>query len=72
LYGYFWILAAAVYLLLRKDIDDQEMDEIELWNERRVWTLPPLESTEGESSTRNAGDGPSTSSTAGPAIEPAP
>lgn len=42
LYGLFWCVAAAVYLLLRKDLDDTEMDEIFLVDERRTYELPPL------------------------------
>ena len=42
LYGLFWSIAAAVYLLLRKDLDATEMDEIYLVDERRTYELPPL------------------------------
>ncbi len=42
LYGLFWCLASAIYLLLRKDLDDTEMDEIYLVDERRTFELPPL------------------------------
>ena len=46
LYGLFWCVAAAVYLLLRKDLDDAEMDEIYLVDERRAYELPPLKDDE--------------------------
>lgn len=42
IYGLFWCMASAVYLLLRKDVDDTEMDEIFLVDERRSYELPPL------------------------------
>lgn len=46
LYGLFWCLSSAVYLLLRKDVDQTEMDEIFLVDEKRTYTLPPLRSDE--------------------------
>lgn len=42
LYGLFWCLAAAIYLLLRKDLDATEMDEVYLADDRRTYELPPL------------------------------
>ncbi len=44
IYGLFWCMAAAVYLLLRKDVDETEMDEIFLSEEKRTYELPPLQS----------------------------
>ncbi len=44
LYGLFWCMASAIYLLLRKDVDDTEMDEIYIVDERRTYELPPLKS----------------------------
>ena len=46
LYGLFWCIAASVYLLLRKDLDDTEMDEIFLVEDRRSYELPPLKDDE--------------------------
>ena len=46
LYGLFWCLASSIYLLLRKDVDQTEMDEIYLVDEKRTYTLPPLQSDE--------------------------
>lgn len=43
-YGLFWCMSAAVYLLLRKDVDETEMDEIFLSDEKRDYDLPPLKS----------------------------
>ena len=42
IYGLFWCMMSAVYLLLRKDVDDTEMDEIFMVDERRTYELPPL------------------------------
>ena len=42
IYGLFWCMMSAVYLLLRKDVDDTEMDEIYMVDERRTYELPPL------------------------------
>lgn len=46
LYGLFWCMASSVYLLLRKDVDDTEMDEIFIVDEKRTYELPPLKSDE--------------------------
>lgn len=46
LYGLFWCLASAVYLLLRKDVDETEMDEIAISEQERSYQLPPLQSDE--------------------------
>lgn len=42
LYGLFWCMASAIYLLLRYDVDETEMDEIYQIDERRTYELPPL------------------------------
>ncbi len=46
LHGLFWCMASAIYLLLRKDVDQTAMDEIFLIDERRTYDLPPLKSDE--------------------------
>ncbi len=46
IYGLFWCMASAIYLLLRKDVDETEMDEIYMVDERRTYDLPPLKSDE--------------------------
>ncbi|MCH2181695.1 MAG: hypothetical protein MK108_06785 [Mariniblastus sp.] len=46
LYGLFWCLASAGYLLLRRDVDEMEMDEIHVVDERRTYELPQLKSDE--------------------------
>ena len=46
IYGLFWCMVSAVYLLLRKDVDDTEMDEIFIVDERRTYELPPLKTDE--------------------------
>ena len=39
-------MASAIYLLLRKDADETEMDEIYIVDEKRTYELPPLQSDE--------------------------
>jgi hypothetical protein len=46
IYGLFWCMASAIYLLLRKDVDEMEMDEIFVVDEKRTYELPPLKSDE--------------------------
>lgn len=46
IYGLFWCMASAIYLLLRKDVDDTEMDEISVVNQQRTYELPPLKTDE--------------------------
>ena len=46
IYGLFWCMASAIYLLLRKDVDDSEMDEISVVNQQRTYELPPLKTDE--------------------------
>lgn len=46
IYGLFWCMTSAVYLLLRKDVDETEMDEISVVDEKRTYELPPLKSDE--------------------------
>lgn len=42
LYGLFWSMASAIYLVLRFDVDETEMDEIFLVDQKRTYQLPPL------------------------------
>ncbi len=43
-FSYFWCVAAAVYLLLRRDTDQTEMDDIVVEDEEDIpYGLPPLE-----------------------------
>ncbi len=46
IYGLFWCMAGAIYLLLRRDVDETEMDEVFLVDEKRTYDLPPLKSDE--------------------------
>jgi hypothetical protein len=46
IYGLFWCMASAIYLLLRHDVDETEMDEIYIADEKRTYELPPLQSDE--------------------------
>jgi hypothetical protein len=42
LYGLFWCMAAAIYLLLRRDVDEIELDEVFVDEDSRTMELPPL------------------------------
>jgi len=42
-YSFFWCLATAVYLLLRRDVDHTEFDEVYVENENLAYQLPALE-----------------------------
>ena len=42
-YSYFWVATTGIYLLLRKDVDDTELDEIFIEDEKEA-NLPELES----------------------------
>lgn len=42
IYGLFWSQACAIYLLLRKNVDDVEMDEIFIEENQPTYDLPPL------------------------------
>jgi len=44
IYGLFWCMAGAIYLLLRHDVDETEMDEVFVVDEKRTYQLPPLKS----------------------------
>ncbi len=46
IYGLFWLQAAVIYLLLRKDVDETEMDEIYIDEEQRRYSLPSLKTDE--------------------------
>ncbi len=43
LFGHFWCLASAIYLLLRKSVDEAELDEIYVPDEKRSFDLPTLD-----------------------------
>lgn len=42
LVSFFWTAMSAIYLLLRRDVDATEMDEIFLTDEQQTYGLPPL------------------------------
>ena len=48
IYGYFWVAASAIYLLLRRDVDATEMDEVYLEEDaaEETYGLPPLATDE--------------------------
>jgi hypothetical protein len=41
-YGYFWVAATAMYLLLRREVDHTETDEVYTDDEGELFGLPPL------------------------------
>ena len=45
-YGFFWVAASAIYLLLRHEVDHTETDEIYLDDESENYGLPPLSEDE--------------------------
>ncbi len=46
IYGYFWVAASAMYLLLRRDVDHTETDEVYLEDDSESYGLPPLKDDE--------------------------
>lgn len=46
IYGYFWVTASAMYLLLRRDVDHTETDEVFLEDDSESYGLPPLKDDE--------------------------
>jgi len=46
IYGLFWCQASAIYLLLRKEVDEVEMDEIFIEESQPFYELPPLQTDE--------------------------
>lgn len=58
-YGLFWCLAAATYLLLRRDVDQCELDEIYADDEAHRYQLPAVDSqdkTPNEQATKHAAE----------------
>ena len=45
-YSYFWTSVTAIYLLLRRDVDQTETDEVYLAPQDETYGLPPLENDE--------------------------
>ncbi len=41
-FSFFWCLATAIYLLLRRDVDQTELDEVFVEDEQEPFGLPPL------------------------------
>jgi len=65
-YAYFFTAAAAIYLLLRRDVDQTEMDEVYLEDEEDAYDMPPLDSPPDGASADAATPAP------GPPPAPAP
>jgi hypothetical protein len=42
-FGYFWVAASGIYLLLRREVDHTETDEIYVDDDGQTYGLPPLE-----------------------------
>ena len=47
-YSLFWCLAAATYLLLRRDVDQTEFDEVFVESETRRYQLPAVEESQSQ------------------------
>lgn len=45
-FSFFWVSATGIYLLLRRDVDAIELDEVDLDEQAEVFDLPPLTSDE--------------------------
>ena len=45
-FGYFWVAASGIYLLLRREVDHTETDEIYVDDNGQTYGLPPLERDE--------------------------
>jgi hypothetical protein len=46
MFSYFWTAAGAIYLLLRRSVDAEELDKVALDEDESAYELPPLR-TEG-------------------------
>jgi hypothetical protein len=64
LFAHFWCMATAIYLLLRRDVDETELDEVYVTDDQRTYDLPSLATTapsaspvaRGEAETQAAND----------------
>jgi hypothetical protein len=45
-FGYFWVAVSGIYLLLRRDVDHTETDEVFVDDDGQTYGLPPLERDE--------------------------
>lgn len=45
-FSFLWCAATAIYLLLRRDVDEAEFDEVYLENDEHRYGLPPMENDE--------------------------
>lgn len=76
-YSFFWCASTAIYLLLRRDVDQTELDEVWVEDDAQRYELPPIKPDQGglprvadekDSETQSAnqpGDGSATSSDGG-------
>jgi hypothetical protein len=60
IYGLFWTLAAAIYLLLRSDVDNTEIDELYTEDDDRPYELPSLSVPPGTATPSGASSGVAT------------
>jgi hypothetical protein len=54
LFAQFWCMATAIYLLLRRDVDETELDEVFVEDEQRTYDLPALATAGGPAPTQSA------------------
>ncbi|OHB81628.1 MAG: hypothetical protein A2W31_12270 [Planctomycetes bacterium RBG_16_64_10] len=69
-YGFFWTAATAIYLLLRRDVDAKEMDEVADDEQDEAGGLPPL--TGAESGVPQVADGQAAGESAAERETPGP
>ena len=70
-YSFFWVSMTAIYLLLRQNVDQTELDEVHADDDEDSFNLPPLEAEAGDTgatseSTSDSGPGSSSESSAQP------
>lgn len=56
LFAHFWCMATAIYLLLRRDVDETELDEVYVTDEQRTYDLPSLAATAPSASSSARGE----------------
>jgi len=71
-YSFFWVSFTGIYLLLRRDVDATELDEVHRDEEEEVYGLPPLETDAAGVPGVAEGPGPSSEAPGGPASTPPP
>jgi hypothetical protein len=59
--SYFWCASAAIYLLLRRQVDAAELDDVYLDQQEERFGLPPLDEINGDATDQSSQDQPSES-----------